>query len=70
MLDIHNIIGRLAMAKENIIQGQKRNSEAMQWLFDRNSVQSPSMVRVLDVAICHLETAIHELKTVKENILE
>ena len=76
--NIHDTIGRLAIAKENCTMGQKHVSQVMQIMFERErrvfigARQEPgnsaSIFWNVNQAIERLEMALHDLKVVQERM--
>jgi len=79
MATIQDTVGRLAIAKENILMGQKVVSQVLHVFYEREDdtrSKTPSPTKTPEVvvhgdlewAIERLELAIHDLKVVQERI--
>jgi len=78
MSTIQDTVGRLAIAKENIVQAQKMVAQVLHTFFEREdaprATPPPATTPIsvtsgdIDWAIDRLEMAVHDLKIVQERI--
>jgi hypothetical protein len=74
---VQDTVGRLAIAKENTTMAQKEIANAMQGMFQREYAQreglinmNPTPISSMDRGIERLELAIHDLKIVRERMID